>query len=186
MGKDWSWSCPNGVRADRLDVELLDLMKASGCRSIAIGIESLDEGVFGEVHKGESLEAIIQAVRLAQAAGLEVDGFFIIGLPRATYAKDMQTLKKAQGLGLRRMMWGMAVPYPGTPMAGWARQNAHILRDWRGGCHTSFNPPPLFETQDYSASERIRAYRRAYLRSVRISDWPVIFRYAWKSLQNLF
>ncbi len=35
-----AWSLPNGVRIDRLDPELLQLMKKSGCYMMSLGIES--------------------------------------------------------------------------------------------------------------------------------------------------
>ena len=40
---DLRWSCPNGIRADILDEELVSLMKKSGCYQVNLGIESLDE-----------------------------------------------------------------------------------------------------------------------------------------------
>ena len=46
------WWCHNGLRADKLDQELLNLMKRAGCKSIALGIESGDENVFNNINKG--------------------------------------------------------------------------------------------------------------------------------------
>ncbi len=37
---DIAYACPNGVRLDTLDLDLLKLMKRSGCYSFAVGIES--------------------------------------------------------------------------------------------------------------------------------------------------
>jgi len=37
---DISWACPNGVRLDTLDADILKLMERAGCYSFAIGIES--------------------------------------------------------------------------------------------------------------------------------------------------
>ena len=39
------WSLPNGVRIDKLDPELLKLMKKSGCYSMALGIESANQRI---------------------------------------------------------------------------------------------------------------------------------------------
>jgi len=35
-----NWACPNGIRLDTLDEELLKLMEKAGCYSFAVGIES--------------------------------------------------------------------------------------------------------------------------------------------------
>ena len=46
------WETPNGVRADRLNEELLRKMKKSGCRSVFFGIESGDQSVSDNIiHK---------------------------------------------------------------------------------------------------------------------------------------
>ncbi|MFH1791321.1 MAG: radical SAM protein, partial [Candidatus Omnitrophota bacterium] len=39
-GIDISWACPNGVRLDTLDEELLRHMESAGCYSFAVGFES--------------------------------------------------------------------------------------------------------------------------------------------------
>ena len=39
------WACPNGVRVDSLDKELLQLMEKSGCVSFGLGIESGSERI---------------------------------------------------------------------------------------------------------------------------------------------
>ncbi len=154
------WLCPNGIRADRLDTELLTLMKESGCYSISLGIESLVPDVFEKINKGERLEDIRNAVRNAKNAGIRVEGFFIIGLPGSTYEKDKQSIKEAKKLRLDAASWGILVPYPGTKVWEWLINNkdARILKDWREGFHLGIKPEPVFETKDYTASERLKAY----------------------------
>lgn len=80
-GLQLSWYCHNGIRADKLDLELARLMKAAGCTSVAIGVESGDPAIFDSIKKGEPLEAIINAVSYIKAAGMKAVGYFIIGLP---------------------------------------------------------------------------------------------------------
>lgn len=48
---DISWACPNGVRLDTLDLDLLKIMKRSGCYSFAVGIESGSERVLRHMKK---------------------------------------------------------------------------------------------------------------------------------------
>src|SRR3989339_844660 len=125
------WSCINGIRADRVDAELLALMKRSGCGEVWFGIESLNEQVFDGIKKGEKLESIVKAVRLAKDSGLEVCGFFVAGLPGSSYNSDMETLRKAKKLGLDEMLWSLATPYPHTEFYEWAKTNARQIGDFR-------------------------------------------------------
>ncbi len=154
------WSCPNGIRADKLDSELLSLMKESGCFSISLGIESLAPDVFENINKGEKIDDIKNAVINAKKAGIKVEGFFIIGLPGSTYEKDILSIKEAKKLKLNSSSWGILVPYPGTKVWGWVINNkdARMLKDWRDGFHLGIKPEPVFETKDYTASERLKAY----------------------------
>ena len=45
IGKNlnFRWSCPNGIRADKIDDELAGLMRQAGCERVSLGIESGDE-----------------------------------------------------------------------------------------------------------------------------------------------
>jgi len=159
------WSCPNGIRADRLDEELISLMKDSGCYSISLGIESLVPDVFERITKGEKIEDIKHAVSMIKNADIGVNGFFIIGLPGSTYKKDRETMKEAKKLKLDSASWGILVPYPGTKIWKWVNsdKSVHILRDWKEGFHVGFKPKPVFETDDYKVKERVKAYRLANL-----------------------
>ena len=51
QGLAMPWTCPNGVRVDALDDDLLDAMKRAGCYSISLGIESGSEQVLGRMVK---------------------------------------------------------------------------------------------------------------------------------------
>lgn len=178
------WSCPNGVRADKLDEELVNLMKNSGCYSISLGIESLDDDIFRSIDKGEEILAIKNAVRLIKNAGMCVNGFFIIGLPGSTYKKDMETLKKSKDLGLDYASWGILVPYPSTGVWEWMHRdkNVRILRDWRKGFHIGISPKPVFDTFDYPASERIKAFYKANLAFVKKKDIPKLMKIIMKNV----
>ena len=184
------WSCPNGVRADRLTPELLALMKAAGCHTISLGIESLVPEVFAQIKKGEPLEKVLAAVRMIQQVGMRVEGFFIIGLPGSTYETDMQTLREARRLKLDAYAWSMLVPYPGTKIWEWVKSNdgksLRVLKDWREGLHIGMIRSPVFETEDYPAKLRVRAYHRAYLSTLTSGDIVRIVktlgRAAWKSV----
>ena len=49
------WACPNGVRADRTDEEMVKLMAKSGCYYFAYGIESANLGILRNIKKEKLL-----------------------------------------------------------------------------------------------------------------------------------
>ncbi|HLD39459.1 MAG TPA: radical SAM protein [archaeon] len=167
------WTCPNGIRADRLDEELCSLMKEAGCYSMSIGVESGDPEVFDKIKKGEKLEDVERGIKLAQAAGIKIHGFFIIGLLGSTYEADKRSMEFAKRLGITAS-WGILVPYPGTEV--WEQikkdKKARILRDWKEGFHVGARPKPVFDTLEYTAEERVRAYYYANMTSIKKKDIP--------------
>jgi hypothetical protein len=89
------WGCSNGLRADAFDDEMAEAMSSSGCVHINFGIESSDPTVLERVEKGETIESIEKAVRVAKRYFKSVGGFFIIGLPGSSYEKDLSSLEWA-------------------------------------------------------------------------------------------
>ncbi|MFH0965911.1 MAG: radical SAM protein [Planctomycetota bacterium] len=160
------WSCPNGLRADRIDRELAELMYRSGCRAVMVGVESGDPRVFSGVHKGESLEDIEKGVRILRDAHMRVGAYFIIGLPGDSFARERQSIAFAEKFGLQAH-FNMLVPYPGTQVWEWAKIEARFLRNPEDGMHfsdTSKRVRPVIETADFSGRDRRRAYEMVHTR----------------------
>ena len=144
------WSCPNGVRADRLDEELLQLMKRSGCHAIALGIESSNEKEFKSIKKGETFEQIIWAVRKARELGMEVYGNFIIGLPYSTIDSVRKSVTFAKENRLSSAIFNLLVPFPGTEMYEWATEKGTFLMPWQEAyMQGAGRPTVVFETPEF-------------------------------------
>jgi radical SAM superfamily enzyme YgiQ (UPF0313 family) len=158
------WSCPNGIRADRVDRELLELMKKAGCFAITVGIETGNPDEFETIQKGEKLETVTSMISLAQEVGMYVYGNFIIGLPRSTLASTRKTIEFAKNLKLDSSIFNLLVPFPGTEIYDWTNANGRWLQDWKEGFMISTNPCPVFETDDFSKEERIQAYMEANIK----------------------
>lgn len=89
------WFCTNGLRADNFDEDIAKTLKSSGCDNISFGIESIDDGILAAIRKGETSQQIKDAISTAKKYFTHINGYFIIGLPSATYEKDLNSLKWA-------------------------------------------------------------------------------------------
>lgn len=158
----------NGIRADRVDGEVLDLMKEAGCYQVAFGVESGNDAVLESVSKGLTKDDIRRAVALCRKRGLETFGFFIIGLPADTAGTVNDTIRFAVELDMTISKFDIAVPLPGTPMFETLDSRGLIKsKDWRRYIfHRTDNP--IYEHPNMSWEEIKRlyglAYRRVYLR----------------------
>lgn len=111
---DITWTCPNGVRLDTLDEELIELMKKSGLYAISVGIESGSERILKNMKKGISKEKIKEKIELINKAGLETIGFFILGYPGEAIQDINTTIDFACELPLKRASFMTFKPFPGT------------------------------------------------------------------------
>jgi len=109
---DIRWQCL--ARVDRVTPEVLRTMYAAGCRRIHLGIESGNPDVLRQISKGIKLDQVRQTVRWAKDAGIQVKGYFMLGLPGDTEATMQQTIDLAVELDLEEAMFSLTTPFPGT------------------------------------------------------------------------
>lgn len=81
------------VRAQGLDLPLLQLMRRAGCSTLAFGAESGSDRVLKVLKKGVTTSQIREQARLIHAAGIQLVGYFIIGTPSETDAERSATYR---------------------------------------------------------------------------------------------
>ncbi len=154
---------PNGVRADRVNREMLRKMKAVGFRKIAFGVEGGNNRVLRLLRKGERMETIERAIRDACDAGLDVILFFLIGTPGETMADIEDSFR----LALRHPVAGAnfynLIPFPRTELFERVSEKGWLVREPRDylNAASQFANEPCFATPELSVEERKRTFRRA-------------------------
>ncbi|MDO8551061.1 MAG: radical SAM protein, partial [bacterium] len=113
-----SWACPNGIRADKIDEDLIALMKKSGCYLLAFGIESGSPEILQKVKKNENLQTIEKAIELVDKFGLICQGFFIFGLPGETKKTIRESIEFAKRSKLTRAQFVILDVLPGSELWG--------------------------------------------------------------------
>jgi len=110
----------NGIRADKVDLELLTLMKKAGTRRVWFAPETGSQETLTKVIKKEmKLEDCEKAVRMAKGVGFEVTCFLVIGFPEETIEGIKKTVKyghKLKRLGCDSIWISCVIPYPGTKL----------------------------------------------------------------------
>lgn len=111
------WTCPNGLRLDTLNKNLLKTMKESGCYEVAVGIESGDEGILKDMGKYLTTQQIKEKIGLISEQKINVVGFVMVGYPLETGETLRRTMKFVLSLPLKRISLTKFIPMPGTPIA---------------------------------------------------------------------
>ena len=111
-----SLAFPNGVRADHLDKELVDLLAKAGTTNMAIGVETASPELQKAIGKNLDLATAKKAVTLADKAGIVTSGYFMLGFPGETREQMQKTIAYAESMDLFFASFFIVTPYPGTPL----------------------------------------------------------------------
>lgn len=158
-----SWKCPNGVRADRLDLDLLKLMKKSGCYLLAFGIESGSDEILKRHSKAIDKEKIREAVRMCKEVGIETQGFFILGLPGETKETIDKTIQFSKELELDWAYFSIFTPFPGSRLWSELKDKTKDL-DWSLLKQSTVARSFCVLSDDELEVQQKRAFRQFYLR----------------------
>ncbi len=161
---DLSWTAY--TRPDTGDDEMLAAMRAGGCHTVMMGVESADDALLAAYRKGYRSSIVADAFRRARRHGLRSVGTFIIGLPEETEDTLSRTLELAVGLDMDFMSLNMAVPRFGTPFRKKALElglaaEGDLVMD-QGGAD-AFLPTHTLDRATMLALKK-RMVRRFYLR----------------------
>ena len=156
------WSTFNGVRADRLDLELLEKMREAGCYRIYLGIESGSQKILDRIKKGITINQVEDAVKWCKKVGIEVGGLFMIGLPGDSEETMQETIDFAKKLNLELSKAAIAIPLPSTEMFNELEEKGLIKTyDWKNYNYHSI-PSMIYNHQSLSWPVVEKYYNKFY------------------------
>ncbi len=106
----------NGLRADRVDRDILEALRSIGTRNLGFGIESGDPELRKAMGKNLDIDAVTRNIRLAGRLGFDVWLFFLFGYPGETDETARRTLELAKSLDPAFAKFMVVKPFPGTPL----------------------------------------------------------------------
>lgn len=114
------------------DMELLQLMKASGCEALLVGFESVQRDTRDSMRKLNKLKiGYDEVIRRFHGAGISILGAFIFGFDHETKDIFDQTLEFVMKHHLDMLQLRILTPYPGTGLyERLLRENRLIEPNW--------------------------------------------------------
>lgn len=112
--KDLTFGTPNGIRMERIDDELLMLMKKARWENIVIAPESGSEKTLKTMGKNINLKTVPKIVHQIKKMGFKVHGFFIVGYPGETKEDIKKTIKLLRKCRFNFFFLNNFQPIPGT------------------------------------------------------------------------
>jgi len=158
------WTCLTKVNC--VDLDMLKMMKESGCWQVLFGLESGDDKILKTLGKKNTVKQNIKAVKWARKAGLKVRADFLVGSPFETLNSLNKTLKLAKELDIDYAHFNKFVPFPGTYFYQQLIKQGYSFDFSKSSTldHDSLIYIPPGVSEDYYRSFLDNAYKEFYFR----------------------
>lgn len=160
LNLDISLATPNGIRMDRLDDELLELMKEAGVYLVTVAVESGSDRILKKMKKATTVGKMRENIALIKKHGFPIAGFFILGFPDETRQEMEETIRLSKELGFIRANFFTYLPLPGTESYNELVQSGEIDKvDWNNFLFMTAPYTPKSMTRE----ELLALKRKAFL-----------------------
>lgn len=150
------------ARVDTVRDGMIEKLKAAGVNWLAFGIEAANARVRDDVQKGFDQDDIFHTIEKVRAAGINVIGNYIFGLPEDDHSSMRETLALALELNCEFANFYSTMAYPGSPLYEQALRERWSLPDaWSGYSQHAYDMTPL-PTKHLAAVEVLRFRDEAF------------------------
>lgn len=128
-GLGLEWGCLS--RADLLVHEdVVEALAVAGCRSIDIGVESLEQEVLDDIRKDLSVADVHRAIDLLKRHRMDPKVNIMFGTcPAETPERIEETVRKLKGMKVDSVMFSIATPFKGTEFHDLCRRGGFLVDD---------------------------------------------------------
>lgn len=159
-----AFSCPNGLRADKIDDPLVKLMKRAGFYFCSLGIESANANILKNIDKRETIGTVQEAIHILRRNGITTQGYFIFGLPGETKESLDETIRFALSSGIDRAHFWIFDVLPGCDL--WTELKGQYISNLSMKSYYEPTWLPDGLTKEDLLRAQSNALRKFYLRPV--------------------
>ncbi|MBI5481182.1 MAG: B12-binding domain-containing radical SAM protein [Deltaproteobacteria bacterium] len=166
---DLRLSFPNGLRADRVDPEMIDALRRAGTVMISYAVETASPRLQKLIRKNLDLDHVSRSIAETVRAGIFTTAYFMLGFPTETEEEMLLTAEYAARSPLHAASFFIVTPFKGTEL--WNLVPPHVKelagRRWFSFHHGYVNLSQV--SNGRLVTLRRRAYRRFCLSPRRIA-----------------
>ena len=104
------------LRVDAVNIDMLSLLKNSGCQLVLFGLESASNTILKSMNKHITIEQIDHALQLCHKIGLPASGNFIFGDEAETVETYQETLRWWKSHPQYHILLGTIIVFPGSEL----------------------------------------------------------------------
>jgi radical SAM superfamily enzyme YgiQ (UPF0313 family) len=166
------------VRAEHIDFELLQQMKAAGCWMISLGIESGDENLLSQHRNNVNLNLVAEKIHQIKKAGIRAKGLMMMGLPGETEQSVKKSMEYAFSLPIDEINISKFVPFPGSKLYEHVNDYGTFKEDWEKMDCMHFQFIPIGMTKEKLEKLFKLFYKNYFLRSRTLLNYVTML---WRS-----
>ena len=179
------------TRVDHVDEEVLRAMQGAGLRRIMYGFEAGGQEGIDSINKNFKIDQARNAVAMTKRAGVQIIGFFMLGVPGDTVKSIDRTIDFSISLGIDFAKFTIFSPFPGTRVYEDMKASGEIPPEDDYESFTNYptlDRPPVFLPEAVSNRDIVRLQRKAFLKFyVRPSQiFNHLFRVRTLKLRDMF
>lgn len=152
-----------GIRADKVDREVLTYMRKVGFDQIGMGVEVGNDKMLKIIRKGETMKDIEKAIREILRLKFDLQLYMVIGNQYETAQDVEDTFKLALKYPISDVHFYNPIPFPGSELYDWVEKNGYFLEDLdkyiNDNC--AFSTMPAFATPELPVKERIKLLKKS-------------------------
>ena len=152
-----------GIRADRVDREVLTYMRNVGFDQLGVGVEVGNDKMLKIIRKGETLVQIEKAIKEIVRLKFDLQLYFVIGNQYETKEDVEDSFKLALKYPISDAHFYNPLPFPGSELYNWVSKNGYFIEDFKTYIneHCNFSVKPVFATPELSVKERVRLLKKS-------------------------
>lgn len=119
------------TRADRMNEEVVKMLKESGCFRVWIGAESGSQAVIDAMDRRVDVKQVRDMIRLTRKHGMEAGTFIMLGYPGETKQDIKETIGHLQDSNPDFYTITIAYPIKGTPLYEEVQDTFTVTPEWK-------------------------------------------------------
>lgn len=159
---DMKLSCANGIRADKVDRNLLKEMKEAGFYLFSFGVEAGNNRILKLLKKGATIERMEEAIRVSCEMGFQVRLYFLVGSPGETKDDVEDSIRLGLKYPVITARFYNIIPFPKTELYDYLNEHNYFLKPPEIYLNetTVYDNEPVFQTPGLPYAERKRLLKR--------------------------
>jgi radical SAM superfamily enzyme YgiQ (UPF0313 family) len=143
------------TRADRLNEEVIELLKHSGCYRVWIGAESGSQKIIDAMDRRVDVNMVREMIQLAQKKGIQAGTFIMLGYPGETTEDIEETIHHLKISNPDLYTITIAYPIKGTPLYDEVKANFTVFPEWENGTDRDIDFKRTYNKKFYEYAVRL-------------------------------